>query len=85
MEVVSKRLLKELREIEKEAKAHPEIIDLSPESDDNLLHWRAILAGLPDTPYEDGRDLLGYFKNSLVTGLDIKIHRSGHFLAPHKP
>lgn len=52
MEVVSKRLLKELREIEKEAKAHPEIIDLSPESDDNLLHWRAILAGLPDTPYE---------------------------------
>lgn len=52
MDAVSRRLLKELREIDKEAKAHPEIIELAPESDDDLLRWRAVLAGLPDTPYE---------------------------------
>jgi peroxin-4 len=52
MDAVSKRLLKELREIDKEKKNHPEIIELTPESDDDLLVWKAILAGLPETPYE---------------------------------
>lgn len=52
MDAVSKRLIKELREIDREAKSHPEIVSLAPENDDDLLQWRAILAGLPDTPYE---------------------------------
>lgn len=52
MDAVSKRLLKELREIDREAKLHPEIVSLAPLSDDDLLSWKAILAGLPDTPYE---------------------------------
>lgn len=52
MDAVSKRLIKELREIDREAGAHPEIISLSPENDDDLLQWRAVLAGLTDTPYE---------------------------------
>lgn len=52
MDAVSRRLLKELREIDKEAKAHAEILELAPESDDDLLQWKAVLAGLPDTPYE---------------------------------
>lgn len=52
MNAVSKRLLKELREIDKEAASHPQIIELAPISDDDLLHWKAIIAGLPDTPYE---------------------------------
>lgn len=52
MDAVSKRLLKELREFDREAQAHPEIIELTPESDEDLLQWRAVLAGLPDTPYQ---------------------------------
>lgn len=52
MDAVSRRLLKELREIDREAKSHPEIVELAPESDDDLLQWKAILAGLADTPYE---------------------------------
>ncbi|KAI7904668.1 ubiquitin-conjugating enzyme/RWD-like protein [Cokeromyces recurvatus] len=55
MDAVSRRLLKELKEIEKEVNSHPEIIELAPETDENLLQWKAILAGLPDTPYEGGR------------------------------
>lgn len=55
MDAVSKRLIKELREIDREAKAHPEIIELAPENDEDLLQWRAILAGLADTPYEGNK------------------------------
>ena len=55
MDAVSRRLLKELREIDKETKAHPEIIELAPESDDDLLQWKAILAGLAATPYEGNK------------------------------
>ncbi|KAI9032569.1 ubiquitin-conjugating enzyme/RWD-like protein [Phycomyces nitens] len=54
MDSVSRRLLKELRAFEKESRAHPEILELSPETDDDLLVWRAKLAGLPGTPYEGG-------------------------------
>jgi peroxin-4 len=52
MDAVSRRLLKELREIDREAAAHPEIIELAPESDDDLLKWKALLSGLDETPYE---------------------------------
>lgn len=52
MDAVSRRLLKELREFDKEAHAHPEIIELAPESDEDLLRWKAVLAGLQDTPYQ---------------------------------
>ncbi|KAI8978536.1 ubiquitin-conjugating enzyme/RWD-like protein [Pilobolus umbonatus] len=55
MDPVSRRLLKEIREIEKEKKEHTEIVELRPLTDDDLLHWKAILAGLPDTPYEGGQ------------------------------
>lgn len=52
MDAVSKRLIKELREIDKESGQHAEIIKLAPCNDEDLLEWGAVLAGLPDTPYE---------------------------------
>lgn len=52
MDAVSKRLIKELREIDKDSAQHKEIIRLSPDNDEDLLQWSAILAGLPETPYE---------------------------------
>ncbi|CDS03101.1 hypothetical protein LRAMOSA00503 [Lichtheimia ramosa] len=54
MDTVSRRLIKELRDFQREANAHPEILDLSPDSDHDLTHWKARLAGLPGTPYEGG-------------------------------
>lgn len=71
MDAVSRRLLKELREIDKETKAHPEIIELSPESDDDLLQWKAILAGLADTPYE-GNNI-----KYVIRFLDAYIQKTG--------
>ena len=52
MDTVSRRLIKELRDFQREANAHPEILDLSPDSDHDLTHWKARLAGLSGTPYE---------------------------------
>lgn len=52
MDAVSKRLIKELREIDKDSAQHKEIIKLAPDNDEDLLQWSAILAGLPETPYE---------------------------------
>ncbi|KAL9550098.1 hypothetical protein MBANPS3_004885 [Mucor bainieri] len=69
MDAVSRRLLKELREIDREAKSHPEIVELAPESDDDLLQWKAILAGLADTPYEGGR-----FELSIQVPSNYPIH-----------
>ncbi|KAL1936668.1 hypothetical protein VTP01DRAFT_802 [Rhizomucor pusillus] len=54
MDPVSRRLLKELRDYQRESATHPEILELSPESDHDLTKWKARLAGLPDTPYEGG-------------------------------
>ncbi|KAI8146414.1 ubiquitin-conjugating enzyme/RWD-like protein [Fennellomyces sp. T-0311] len=54
MDTVSRRLLKELRDYDREAAAHPEILELAPESDHDLRQWKARLAGLPGTPYEGG-------------------------------
>jgi peroxin-4 len=52
MDPVSKRLMKELVDFEKEANSHPEILSLYPADDDDLLTWKAQIAGLPNTPYE---------------------------------
>lgn len=52
MDTVSRRLLKELRGFDKDADAHPEILELAPESDHDLTVWKARLAGLSGTPYE---------------------------------
>jgi peroxin-4 len=52
MDPVSKRLMKELVDFEKEANSHPEILSLYPADDDDLLTWNAQIAGLPNTPYE---------------------------------
>ena len=49
-EAVSRRLLKELRDYQKEP--NPDLAELSPISDDNILIWNAVLCGEPDTPYE---------------------------------
>ncbi|KAI7851474.1 ubiquitin-conjugating enzyme/RWD-like protein [Circinella umbellata] len=54
MDTVSRRLIKELRDFDKEAASHPEILELAPESDHDLRQWKACLAGLPGTPYEGG-------------------------------
>ncbi|RIA97682.1 ubiquitin-conjugating enzyme/RWD-like protein [Glomus cerebriforme] len=49
-EAVARRLLKELKDYQKEP--NPDLAELSPISDDNLLIWKAVLRGEPDTPYE---------------------------------
>ncbi|KAI9254551.1 ubiquitin-conjugating enzyme/RWD-like protein [Phascolomyces articulosus] len=54
MDTVSRRLIKELRDFDKESASHPEILELAPESDHDLRQWKARLAGLPGTPYEGG-------------------------------
>ncbi|KAG0169340.1 hypothetical protein DFQ28_003714 [Apophysomyces sp. BC1034] len=54
MDAVSRRLLKELRDFGRDAKNHPEIVELAPQSDEDLLTWTAKLGGLEGTPYEGG-------------------------------
>ncbi|ORZ06480.1 ubiquitin-conjugating enzyme/RWD-like protein [Absidia repens] len=54
MDPVSRRLMKELVDFEKEATNHPEILSLYPVDDDDLLTWKAQIVGLADTPYQDG-------------------------------
>ncbi|KAI9300338.1 ubiquitin-conjugating enzyme/RWD-like protein [Cunninghamella echinulata] len=54
MDPVTKRLMKELLDFEKEAKNHPEILSLYPESDEDFMTWHAQLAGLPNSIYEGG-------------------------------
>jgi peroxin-4 len=55
MDPVSRRLLKELNDYQREASNHPEILELSPADDEDLTHWRATLAGLNHTPFQ-GKD-----------------------------
>ncbi|KAF2666940.1 UBC-like protein [Microthyrium microscopicum] len=51
-----KRLLNELQTYHSEPN---EALDrLGPVNDDELMHWTAVLRGVPGTPYEDGRWLL---------------------------
>jgi peroxin-4 len=52
MDPVSRRLLKELNDYQREALNHPEILELSPADDEDLTHWRATLAGLNQTPFQ---------------------------------
>ncbi|KAJ3220376.1 hypothetical protein HDU67_000043 [Dinochytrium kinnereticum] len=51
--MVSKRLMKELREVERDPS--DQILDLRPASDDDLFVWRATLMGTIGSAYEDGR------------------------------
>ncbi|EFR01926.1 ubiquitin-conjugating enzyme E2 [Nannizzia gypsea CBS 118893] len=52
----TKRLLRELKEYSKSP--NDVLLSLAPVSDDDLLHWEAVLKGAPDSPYEDGLWLL---------------------------
>ncbi|DAA77516.1 TPA_exp: Uncharacterized protein A8136_6062 [Trichophyton benhamiae CBS 112371] len=52
----TKRLLRELKEYSKAP--NDALLSLAPVSDDDLLHWEAVLKGVPDSPYEDGLWLL---------------------------
>ncbi|KAI8330227.1 ubiquitin-conjugating enzyme/RWD-like protein [Chlamydoabsidia padenii] len=54
MDSVSRRLMKELADFEREADNHPEILTLYPADDEDLLTWKAQIAGLVNTPYEGG-------------------------------
>lgn len=52
MDPVSRRLLKELNDYQRESHNHPEIIELCPADDEDLTHWRATIAGLDQTPFQ---------------------------------
>jgi peroxin-4 len=52
MDPVSRRLLKELNDYQREAHNHPEIKELCPADDEDLTHWRATIAGLDQTPFQ---------------------------------
>lgn len=54
MDAVQKRLLKELRDSQREPNA--QIEELQPVDDDNLFRWRAVILGQDDSPYA-GEDL----------------------------
>ncbi|CAI2168423.1 18073_t:CDS:2 [Funneliformis geosporum] len=49
---VARRLLKELKDYQNEP--NPDLTELSPISDENILIWNAVLRGETDTPYEGG-------------------------------
>jgi peroxin-4 len=59
VEAVARRLLKELKDYQKEP--NPDLAELSPISDDNILIWNAVLRGEPETPYEGNVILLQRF------------------------
>lgn len=52
MDSVSRRLLKELHDFQRDPSAHPDILELRPIDDEDLLNWRALMRGAKDTPYE---------------------------------
>ncbi|GAB7340537.1 hypothetical protein MBLNU457_6953t2 [Dothideomycetes sp. NU457] len=52
-QTVTKRLLHELQSYENDPS--PALAHLGPINDDELLHWTAILKGVPDTAYAGGR------------------------------
>ncbi|CAG8545419.1 6623_t:CDS:2 [Ambispora gerdemannii] len=60
-DAVTRRLLKELRDFQKEP--NPDLVELTPTQDDDILSWRAVLRGENDTPYE-GKNFLFY---SIIT------------------
>lgn len=46
----TKRLLREMSDYSKQPNEC--LLHLGPVSDDDLLHWEAVLKGVPGTPYE---------------------------------
>ncbi|ORX67113.1 ubiquitin-conjugating enzyme [Linderina pennispora] len=52
MSTVTRRLLKELQDIQRELSE--EIVSLEPIDEDDILQWRAVLRGPKDTAYENG-------------------------------
>lgn len=76
MDPVSRRLLKELNDYQREAKSHPEIIELCPADDEDLTQWRASIAGLNNTPFQgEKREHILFEKpchhNVLLTMYDV--------------
>ncbi|KAJ3281461.1 hypothetical protein HK104_011456 [Borealophlyctis nickersoniae] len=53
MDPVSRRLLKELRDFQRDPS--PQISHLAPVSDDDLFTWRAVIVGPSESPYEGGK------------------------------
>jgi peroxin-4 len=49
-DTLTRRLMKELKEFQNEP--IPELEDLSPENEDDILVWKVIINGESDTPYE---------------------------------
>ncbi|KAG1151073.1 hypothetical protein G6F37_005896 [Rhizopus arrhizus] len=54
MSITDKRIMKDTLEVMIEQDENNLITCLGSESDDNILCWKAIIIGLPNTPYEDG-------------------------------
>ncbi|CAG8626842.1 5288_t:CDS:2 [Paraglomus brasilianum] len=52
-DTLTRRLIKELMEFRKDPA--PDLKDLTPEKEDDILVWKAILEGERDTPYEGGQ------------------------------
>jgi peroxin-4 len=48
----SRRLLKELEQNSKDP--NPNLLRLEPTRDDDLLHWEAVMKGVPESAYEYG-------------------------------
>ncbi|KAL4894441.1 ubiquitin-conjugating enzyme/RWD-like protein [Aspergillus ambiguus] len=48
----TKRLLQELKDYS--SNPNEALLHLGPVNDDDLLHWEAVLKGVPGTPYEGG-------------------------------
>ncbi|RUP43125.1 ubiquitin-conjugating enzyme/RWD-like protein [Jimgerdemannia flammicorona] len=54
MDAVSRRLMKELHDFQRDPTGHPDILELRPVDDDDLLNWKAVMRGALDTAYEGG-------------------------------
>lgn len=52
MSITDKRIMKDTLEVMIEQDENNLITCLGSESDDNILCWKAIIIGLPNTPYE---------------------------------
>lgn len=58
MDPVSRRLLKELSDFQRDTTGHSDILELQPVDDENLLNWKAVMRGARDTAYEGMQDIL---------------------------
>ncbi|OZJ01777.1 hypothetical protein BZG36_05537 [Bifiguratus adelaidae] len=55
MDPVSRRLLKEWTDIQRDKNKNADILSLAPVDDDNLLAWRSVVRGPAGTGYEGGQ------------------------------